>query len=58
MDMVPTLLGAVAGTLTRDADVLTGSTCGCEMCDVCTDYAKASDDMSLLTASESGGSSI
>ena len=43
-DLTPIVLGAVAGTLTRDAEVLTGSTCGCEMCDACTDYAKATED--------------
>jgi hypothetical protein len=40
-DVAPTLLGAVAGTLTKDMDVLTGSVCGCTACDVSTDYARA-----------------
>ena len=40
-NLVPTMLGAVAGTLTRDAEILTGSTCGCSACDACTDYARA-----------------
>lgn len=40
-EMVPTLLGAVAGTLTRDLDVLTGTVCGCTVCDATTDYAKS-----------------
>ena len=43
-DLIPTVLGAVAGTLTRDAEVLTGNTCGCDMCDACTDHAKAWED--------------
>lgn len=43
MDMVPTLLGAVAGTITRDAEVLTRSTSGCDFCDFTTDYAKANE---------------
>ncbi len=40
MEMVPTLLGAVVSTLTRDLDVLTGTVCGCTVCDNTTDYAK------------------
>jgi hypothetical protein len=41
-ELTPTMLGAVAGTMTPDADVLTGSTCGCSACDGCTDYARTS----------------
>ncbi len=44
-EMVPTLLGAVVGTVTCDLDVLTGTTCGCTVCDFTTDYAKASTDI-------------
>lgn len=41
LDIVPAVLGAVAGTVTTDIDVLTGTVAGCLLCDACRDDAKA-----------------
>jgi hypothetical protein len=42
IELFPTLLGAVAGTRNTNADVLTGSGCGCQVCDACSTYARTS----------------
>lgn len=39
-EIAPTVLGAVAGTLRRDEEVLTGSWRGTTVCDWMTDYAR------------------
>lgn len=53
--MQPIVLGAVAGTLERNLDVLTGSKAGCECCDAtlvdayCTEFESPLESDGTLT---------
>jgi hypothetical protein len=41
LDLAPVVLGAVAGTVSTDMDVLTGTVAGCLVCDFTRDDAKS-----------------